>query len=214
MKLIKMLGLAAMAAAALIAFVGASSASADVLCTVNNTPECPAGKTITSIHATLKAGTSALLETTAGEKLVTCTESTVSGTIEKQGEGVEPEGPISSLTWGNCSATTDTVKPGRLKVETRISIDPKTGLEVHTNTVTVSGSEVTVSIFGASCTYGAGANPISIGDLTVGEPAIIDVNTTVNKTAGGFLCPSTNKWTATYQITNHTGVWVSIKAKD
>lgn len=210
MKLIKMVGLAAVAAAALMAFVGATSASADVLCTVNNTPECPAEKVVTSIHATLKSGTSALLESTPGEKLVTCTESTVSGTVEKQGHEVEPEGPISILSWGGCSATTDTIKTGRLKVETRISINEK-GEEVHTNTVTVSGAEVTVSIFGVSCTYGPGASPISIGDLTVGAPAIIDVNTVVNKTAGGFLCPSDNRWTATYQITNHTGIWLSTK---
>jgi hypothetical protein len=210
MKYLKMLGLAAVAAMGLMAFLGASSASADVLCTTNTTPACAKGWGITEVKTSLKKETSAVLSTTAGEELVTCTESSVSGTIEKQGEGIEPEGPISSLSFGGCNHTTTTIANGSLKVETRISLD-KEGHEVHTNTVTASGSKVTVAILGITCTYGPGTNPISIGDLTVGAPAVIDVNTVVNKVEGGFLCPSTAKWTATYQVTNHTGVWVAVK---
>lgn len=208
MKYVKMLGLAAVAAMAFMAFVGSSSASADVLCSVNNTPLCPAGNVVSSLESSLKAGTTASLTTTAGEALVTCTESGVSGTVEKQGKEVEPEGPVSSLTWGGCNHTTDTVAGGRLKVETRISIN-ELGQEVHTNTVTSSEAKVTVSILGTSCTYGPGTKPISIGDLTVGQPAIIDVNAVVNKVEGSFLCPSDAKWVATYQITKPAGLWVS-----
>jgi hypothetical protein len=215
MRYIKMLGLAAVGAMALVSLVGASSASADVLCTVNNTPECPAGKTITSITSSLKSGTKAILSGTGGETLVTCTESSVSGNIEKQGEGVEPEGSFTkeNLTWGGCSTTVDTVAGGTLKIETRISKNSKNE-EVHTNTVTATKAEVTVSILGVSCIYGPGAGAISLGDLTVGEPAVLDISTVVNKTGGSFICPSTAGWSANYQITNHTGVWVSQKAKD
>lgn len=209
MKYLKMLGLAAVAAMAFMAFVGSSSASADVVCTTNTTPVCASGWVVTEIKTSLKAETSALLATTAGGELVTCTESSVSGTVEKQGKGVEPEGSISSLSFSGCNHTTDTIKNGSLKVETRISTNSE-GKEVHTNTVTASGSEVTVAILGVSCTYGPGKEPISIGDLTVGSPAIIDVSTVVNRTAGNTLvCPATARWTATYQVTNHTGVWLS-----
>jgi hypothetical protein len=139
----------------------------------------------------------------------------VTSNIEKQGEGIEPEGSFTkeNVTWGGCSTTVDTVAGGKLKVETRISKNSK-GEEVHTNTVTLTEGGVTVSIFGVSCTYGAGPVPISLGDLTVGEPATIDISTVVNKTAGGFLCPSTAGWAAHYVITNHTGVWISQKGKD
>lgn len=210
MKYLKMLGLAAVAAMALMAFLGASSASADVLCSVNNTPVCPTGNVVTEIEATIASGGSAALTNTAGEPLVTCTESGVSGTVAKQGNGVEPEGSISSLTWGGCNHTADTIKNGSLKIETRISKNEK-GEEVHTNTLTASGTEVTVSILGVSCTYGPGATPISVGDLTVGSPAIVHANTVVNKTAGSFVCPSTAGWVATYTVTKPAGLWVSTK---
>jgi hypothetical protein len=212
MKLIKMLGLAAVAAAALMAFVGASSASADVLCTVNNTPECPAGKKIEELKSSLKSGTKATLETTGGETLVTCTESSVSGKIEKQGEGVEPEGSFTKeqLTWGGCSSTTDTLAGGVLRVETK-EVEP--GVFKHTVIAGggATGAKVTVNIFGVSCVYGPGASAISLGDLKQGEPALLEISTIVNKVEGGFLCPSSNRWTATYQITNHTALFVSKK---
>jgi hypothetical protein len=205
MKHLKILGLAAVAAAALMAFVGASTASADVLCTTNNTPVCAKGWVITELHATLKTGTKAVLES-GGTSLIECSESTVKGTVEHQSHTVEPEGPITALTWGTCNHTADTIKTGRLKVET---FEPEPGKIVHT--VTATESEVTTFILGLTCTYGPGAGPISLGDLTQGAPAVIDVSTTVNKTAGGGLCPGTARWTATYQITNHTGVWISTK---
>lgn len=206
MKTLKMFGLAATAALGLMAFLGASSASADVLCTTNTTPACAKGWGVSEVVASLAPGATALLESTSGEALVTCSESKVSGTIEKQGEGVEPEGAISSLTWGGCNHTTDTLANGSLKLETRIS-EPG---EVHTNTLTASGTRVTVNI-GVSCVYGPGANPISIGDLTVGAPGVIHANVIVGKLEGGFLCPTTTRWTATYTVTNHTGVWISTK---
>jgi hypothetical protein len=55
MKYLKMLGLAAVAAAALMAFAGAGTASADELCTENENLEnmCPAGKLITSVEGSL-----------------------------------------------------------------------------------------------------------------------------------------------------------------
>lgn len=210
MKHLKILGMAVVAAAALMAFVGASTASADVLCTENNTPQCPSTKVITSLHATLKSGTTALLETTGGTALITCSESTISGTITNQGHGVEPEGSFTAanLTWGSCNHTADTIAGGSLKVET---IETSPGVFKHT--VTAKSAEVTVNILNITCTYGPGLNGniISLGDLQQGAPATLTISTIVNKTAGGGLCPETSRWTATYQITNHTGVWVSTK---
>lgn len=128
------------------------------------------------------------------------------GTIEKQGEGIEPEGPINSLTWSGCTATTSTKTPGRLKVETR---ETSPGVFVHT--VTASGSIVQITLFGVVCGYGPGASPISLGDLTLGTEAVLHINTVVNKVEGGFLCPTTGKWEATFKITNHHEVWISKK---
>lgn len=195
MNSFKVFGLVAVAAMASMAFAGASSASADVLCT-ENVAKCPKAKTVTSFESTLSMG-GATLASTSGEILDTCTSSTVAANIEKQGEGVNPSGKISRLEWGGCTSTTDTVKSGFLEVDT---VEGR-------NTVTVSGTEVTVSIFGVSCTYGAGAS-ISLGDLTPGTPAVLHFENAFSKTAGGFLCPLSASWKATFTITNHTSVFV------
>jgi len=79
-RLIKMFGLAALAAVAAMAFVGASTATASstAACTVNVTP-CPALNIYTGhVEAKLKAGTTALLLTSLGT--VHCKESTLLGT--------------------------------------------------------------------------------------------------------------------------------------
>jgi hypothetical protein len=208
MRYLKILGLAAIVVMALMAFVGASTASADVLCTTNTTPACSSGWVVKEVVSSLTPNISFVFETTAGEELVTCTSSSISGTVEKQGKGVEPEGPISSLSFSGCNHTVTTIANGSIKIETRISIDGG-GREKHTNTVTDLGSLVTVGILGVSCTYGPGANPISLGDLTVGEPATMDVSTVVNRVSGSILCPSTVRWTASFEVTNHKGLWVS-----
>jgi hypothetical protein len=60
MRLIKMFGLAAFAAVAAMAFVGATSASAltnTQLCSEHPALLCPAGKGVTSVHQVLAAGT-------------------------------------------------------------------------------------------------------------------------------------------------------------
>jgi len=203
MKYLKMLGLAAVAAMAVMAFVGASSASADQLCTKTESP-CATANLITSIDATLAAGTTSKLSTTEGTVLDTCTSGTVGGTVEKQGVGVDPiSGPISSLTWGssgtNCTFTTTTIKNGKLDV-TSVSTPV-----AHSGTVTGTENEVTVNtgLFG-SCVFTTGAGT-DLGTIQGGSNKLV-INTVVNKVSG--LCPSTERWEATYTITNHSAVYV------
>ena len=62
----------------------------------------------------------------------------------------------------------------------------------HNGTLTLKGTEWTTSIFGVSCSYGAKAEEAL--DLGILETTTLTVNTVVNKTAGGFLCPSTAGW--------------------
>jgi hypothetical protein len=202
----KALGLAAIAAMALMAAAGAGSASADVFCTVNNTPECSHGAEISVIEPTLVKGSSLKLTDTSGNPLHTCSDSTISVNIEKQGEGVEPEGKTSTFDWSGCTNPTTTVKNGSLKVETR---ETSPGVFVHT--VTAFGTEVTTQIpFFGSCVFGVGSG-VSLGDLVLGNTAVLHVNTSVSKTSGGFACPSSYKWIADYQIANHSAVWISKK---
>jgi hypothetical protein len=198
MKYLKMLGLAAVAAGALMAFVGAGTASADFLCTANETP-CSAAHTITKIESSLVGGT-AKLETTEGTVLDTCTGGTVVGNIEESGAGKTVSGKITSLTWSGCTNTTTTIKTGKLDVD---------NIAGGTNgTVTGTESEVTVNgIFGVSCVYGVGAGT-DLGTLQSGANASLTISAIVNKTSGGFACPSDTRWTAEYRITNHSSVFV------
>lgn len=86
MNYLKMLGLAAVAVAALTAFLGAGTASATVICKTEPTAGvCPEGwdySAGTKGKASLEKGTTAILRSTAGSIEDTCTESTVEGTSE------------------------------------------------------------------------------------------------------------------------------------
>lgn len=195
MKIMKMLGLAAIAAAALMAFVGAGTASAGtVLCKTTTLPckeDYPAG---TTIHAELATGHATLK---AGFANITCKKSTVQGKTETT---TTPEGKISKLTFEECGeAKVVVLNPGRLQIH-------HTG--GHVGNLTVSETEVTVSVGGVSCTYGG---TITSGlTVTGGSPASMIANeANIPKVAGGFLCANPAKWTAHYKVTTPNPLFIS-----
>ena len=180
MKHVKMLSLTAIAAAALMAFVGASTASTANLYSTG--VKLPLG---TSIHATLQAGSTAILSTTDGSSIFnTCSASTVEGEVDSTG-GATVTGNIDALTWGpTCSVTTDTLTNGTLHVDSA-------------GTVRGTGSVVTWNI-GVSCRYGTGGGTI-LGTLNTGKHAI---NAVINEQEPkAFLCADTTRLTASYTVT-------------
>ena len=194
MKYLKMLGLAAVAAAALMAFVGASTASATVLCSTTTTP----------CNSTLPLGTrigfesessSIVKETGAnGSTLDTCERSIVTGELTSVGgASSNPRGPITTFDWEKCTWTTTTIALGKLEVT-----GPLTGTS---NGTVKSDAEVkwttSIPLFG-SCVYGFIAG-VSLGTLTEGNPATIDINAVITRLSGSaFACPQTANWSATY----------------
>lgn len=209
MKYMKMLGLAAIAAAALMAFVGASSASATVLCKVTpeganatcpSTQDYPAG---TKIESTLEAGTTAILES-GSTVLDTCTASTVAGETKTTGSATETvKGPITTLSWGTaatpCSKTTDTISKGELEIHWIKG--------THNGTLVGKGSEVTINTIFGTCVYGSSTG-ITFGTVESGSPAKIAINAVVPKISGNFACPETSRWTANYTVTSPTPLYV------
>jgi hypothetical protein len=199
MKNLKMLGLAAIAALGLMAFVGAGTASATTLSTdAAGTVHYEVGQ---EIHATLKTGTSALLEDTSNNPIATCTGSTVKGKIEdpvvetagkKFPSGTWVTGAISALTWSGCSQTTTTTATGSLEIM-------KTGADE--GEIVGKNSKVTLSVFGVSCVYGTSPEGTKIGTVKGGEAPELSISASIPRVEGGFLCPSTGRWTATYIIT-------------
>jgi hypothetical protein len=199
MKYLKMLGLAAVAAAALMAFAGAGTASADEICTVSTNP-CPAGSKITEIHASLVG--SAKLEDTAGNTLDTCTTGTVKITALTSG-ATSVTGTIekANLTWGEkgttCTFPTTTIGNGSTEA---------TEASGGGSTLTAKSSEVTINtvLFG-TCIYGAGTGT-HLGSVPNGGSEL-SINAVINKISGGASCPATTKWNAKYKITNHTAAF-------
>jgi len=208
MKYVKMLGLAAIAAAALMAFVGASSASATVLCKTEGTgpptgTTCPALQAYgagTEIHAVNT--TTVKLDTTF--KTVECTGSTIKGSTSNEGGPTETvTGPEGELTFTGCNCTVNVLKAGTLEIH---------WIEgTHNGTITSNGSEVTVNcstIFGnVHCIYVTEND--SIGDLTGGNPAIFHSTAVIKRKKTDSICAEQSTWTATYEVTSPKPLYVA-----
>jgi hypothetical protein len=99
MKYVKMLGLAAVAAIAAMAFVGAGSASATTLCKVNTSP-CPEASRY-PVHSTVLAlSTEAKL---TGSLTVTCHSHVTVLSETNDGASKALLGKITALLWTSCS---------------------------------------------------------------------------------------------------------------
>ncbi len=210
MKYVKMFALAAVAAGALMAFIGAGTASATVLCSTTADP-CPLAQKWGNIPLdfSLAAGTSANLQETGppegeGGVLDTCKESTVKGEITNTGSATETvTGSITSLTWGTCTWPTTTTLLGKLEVH------KITG--TSNGTVTADGeTRVTIKNPFESCTYTVPSGK-SIGDLTEGKPAIFHANAVAKRVGPfSFFCPETAVWSATYTLTEPKETTLSV----
>jgi hypothetical protein len=216
MKQLKILGLALVAAAALMALGGAGTASATptALCeerttTLQGLPVCEANHTYpagTRVHAELEAGTRLNIATPLG--LVECTQSTLDVITEQETE--IPLGAIvNALTFGGCKRGPEevevkTVKKGTLDIEV-IDIPEWT----HNGTLTLTGTEITVFFkgMGAHCFY----DPGHTGILTGGGMATIDWFGPLVKTGGNALCPAGNaNWNGFYTVTSPEPLWISM----
>jgi hypothetical protein len=192
MKIIKMFGLAAIAAAALMAVVGVGSASATRLTAPDGT-FAPAGTLIT---AEVEVGTSVILHPPFGD--IICEKSHVEGKTSNAGSTTETvKGTISTLSFTSCNATVTVLKPGSLEIH---------WISGNDGTVTSSGTEVTVEFFGTHCIFAT--SNTDIGTLTGAtttktEHATFDISATIPRTGGrsGAFCGSTAKWTGNYTIT-------------
>jgi len=193
MKYVKMLGLLAVAAAALMAFAGTASAQ------LTSPKGTPFTGTIT--------GTSTDSHLT-GSVTIACKHSVVSGSISKGAT----TGAISTLDFTGCEPDTVVVlKKGHLTID-RVA--------ANHGTVTSTGAEVTVlthrTIFGfpvtTHCIYAT--NNTHIGTFT-GSPndtshATIDINGSIPRIATDGTCGEDPAiWTGTYTITSPKPLYLS-----
>jgi hypothetical protein len=184
MKYIKMFGLLAVTAVAMMGFAGSASAA---------TLTAPTGTEYTGAFTASLEG-SALLKASFAE--ITCTSSTVGGTVTTNNESVA-SGDITTVDFSNCGSATVT------------TLNHNGTLSIAKGTRAVSGTGVEVTVFtaGTDCIYGLGAGT-SLGTATNIEPAGTDGVTLPIKaklkklTGSGFLCAAEAEWTANYIITN------------
>lgn len=194
MKHLKTLGLAVVAAMALLAFVGAGSASATVLCKTAVNP-CPAEWKYpigTLLDTSLTAGTSTIWEGAGLPQ--TCSESTFKGTTENNGSSTETVlMRLEAFNINNCTLNWTLVSPGELEIH---SIEG-----TNNGTLTVRGLVWQVGPF---CRVGF-SNWTDIGTITGGNPANVVINVTVPWVGG---CFETYHWTASYAVTQPTPLYV------
>jgi hypothetical protein len=193
MKYVKILGLAAVAAMALMAFVGASTASAaDVLCENNITTPCSQKVLPGGI---IKA--EALDPKLTASTPVTCEKSTVTLEVSNNNGLTNPTGKVTGLTWTNCIETNTgvacTVTTSNLPYHAEVTT-PGPNLTVKTGGTGNPGAKVVCGGF-LSCTF---ANEHFTLGIDSGNPAKVTAVETELKLLSGFLCPSTAKWDATY----------------
>jgi hypothetical protein len=210
MKYVKMLGLAAVAAAALMAVVGASTASATILCKTPGTgvftgTTCASGWAYGAgqeIHA-VNVGNVTL---DAKFKNITCTSSTVKGTTSTE-EGTPLTGPEGTLTFGGCNCTVTVLHAGTLTIEWI------TGS--HNGTLVSDGNETTTicTVLGlpVHCTYVT--SNTHVGTLTGGtDPTFVaSAHIPVDEANSDGVCPEESTWTATYTVTTPQPLYVAEK---
>jgi hypothetical protein len=214
MKL-KMIGLAAVAAMALLAFAG--NASAKVCSGAGATEFCGGSHGFIydgTIHATLKTGTSATLTTTNAEgktvSTVTCTTSTVHGTIT----GTTGAGSISNFTFSNCSsatcpngvtATTTASAGNQWPAQATTGAAPNGTLAVEK----VQGQFICGSFLGnITCVYNTAK---ATTNVVGGEPAhVTAINVPLNLVSGNTtICGTKADWSGTYVITTPKNLYLT-----
>lgn len=202
MKYIKVLGLAAIAATALMAFVGASSASATVLCKSATSP-CPAGEMYEP--GTVIEGTSTNAELTSNLANVDCKDSHTTAVTTTTGGAAETvQGTITSLTFNECSTTQTPPLPCEVTVNNlpyHAEVHWTTGVNGQLTVESDGSGSPGASVVCAgviSCTFERALFTLPVAG---GNPATISANKiSLERTpfGGTPLCGTEAFWDATY----------------
>jgi hypothetical protein len=208
MKYVKMLGLAAIVAAAMMAIVGTGTASATALCANGTSDPCTAKYPVgTELHAVLQAGTKATLKPETELVTTTCEESTVLSKLTGAGSKTTTvTATNTALTFGKCNNTVKVIAPGSLELHW-IS-GTKNG------NLTATGFEVEVVASLVKCVYAGSITSgltLTGGVITPGNKATLDVVNAKVPLKTGFeaLCGKTGIWNGSYEVTSPSPLYVT-----
>src|SRR3954462_10010477 len=205
MKYLKILGLTAIAAAAVMALAGAGTASATVLCSTTTNPCTSVLPVNTVLDFSLEPGSS-LLWQNGGTTLETCTGVTLKSEITSAGSSTNTvKAKNKALTWTGCTWNNTTNVLGGIEIH-NIS-------GTHNGTLTAS-EEISWTfingVFG-DCIYGwkPGSH---IGTITEGKPATLDVNSTILRLSGSsLLCPENGTLIGSFIQTEPAGTTFAVE---
>jgi hypothetical protein len=189
MKYAKILGLLAIAAAALMAFAATASATEVT---------SPAGTVYTGTIVSENENGHVILHNPISK--IECA-SNVTGTVSTHGAGVTAGGPITALSFTGCTNNW------------HVTVVSGGSLEIHASgggngTLTSSGATVEATRFGVTCRYAT--NNTDIGTVTAGEHATLDISAAIPFHSGSPLCGSgATAWTGSYKITSPTNLSIS-----
>jgi hypothetical protein len=201
MKHLKLIGLAVVAAMAVIGFAGAGSASATVLCKATETPCSEANLIKKGAEFSADTEGRTLIEETSGLIIESCTGGSLATTISGQGGATETviiSTTTSSWTWSGCEAGgLSATESGQLELQHLTGTD-------H---ATMTGKGFGIKLTKSGCTY-VSASGNEVGRVTGGTSPVIDVHTVLTKSKGELTCPPDIVWIATYKITKPSVFYV------
>jgi hypothetical protein len=196
MRSMKMLALAAVAAGALMAFIGAGTASASVACSTETTPCSSRWPNVTWTWSHSGPASLFIKELGGeGKTLDTCTGSSMMGTMINGTTTATVKGTVEAknLAWTGCTQTTTTIAGGTLEIHNIAG--------TSNGTVTGSGFKVTVLAFGfISCVFETGEGAV-LGTITEGKPAITHTESIWSRISG-FGCPEKAEIVSTEALTS------------
>ncbi len=198
MRTIKILGLAAVSALAAMALVGATTASADSLCTTNagHPNTCPAGNIYTG--NVLGKTSSAVLLNESKEQLEKCT-----GQVLGNGSSIVNEGShkglsilLQPLSFTNCEGI---CKKATGKVGSNLLVEALTlDAWVTADGALAPGAELEECFLGVKCNYELeSAKQL----LTASGSTLTATQVPLKRTSGSALCPAKGFWDAAYAVT-------------
>jgi hypothetical protein len=221
-KYAKAMGLAVVAALAVMALVGATSASAKICSTSGTGLTCGGshGKAMT-VGDVIEASVIGEARLTSGFINVTCGESKIVGKITSTPEGASVGGQLTSVTFNDChsnantttnscTASTSASTANPWSVTATTSAAPNGNMSVGTVTGTFTCN---AGFLGTpTCRYHAASVPkeklVITGSDT--EPIIHAEGVSLTKEeVSSFGCSSTATWEATYKVTKPTSLFMT-----
>jgi hypothetical protein len=202
MKHVKVLALAAVATMAVLAFAGAGSASATVLCEANEDPcgePLPAGTVLKG--ETEEAGTYE-----GGELKGTCKSSFVAKTTNGGGKESPVTAEITSLTFSSCTGSCATVKAANLPYAASMEATGEGNGKMLVQKGSGGGEPAVEVTCGkeSPCRYGA---PTETWKLEGGHPAHLRREVIRTKIFGPASCPIQLREIYRYRLTFPSWIW-------